>query len=118
MADIDWNDVTAFAPEATDVAAAAQTDILAHVNGDLDPDAFGGEGAAKYRLARIYLAAHHGALALRGGDAVGPVTLEQEGALMQQYAVAMGERALDSTNWGRMYLDLARTTVARVPYVF
>ena len=119
---IAWADVTAFASELSSVDVATQTDILAYVNAALAPDAFGGEASARLRIARIYLAAHHGALSLRS-SAAGPVVSRSEGDLSVTYgyslaSAASGDPLLDSTEYGKLYRQLVRTTAAlRGPFV-
>ena len=115
-----WTDVTAFAPDLSSVDASAQADVLAYVNAELDVSAFDGEAGAKTRLARIYLAAHHGAVSLTSSAAAGPVVEEKVGEISQKYgspaATVTGSILfLESTPYGRLYLGLVRTTIARLP---
>lgn len=120
MADIIWTDVVAFAPELSTIAAGAQTDILAHVNDTLVVTEFGGETAAKTRLARIYLAAHFGTVTAQGAaGAAGPVVSETVDRLSRTYGQPYGGGAapdsLDSTSYGKAFRALVRTTPARIP---
>ena len=113
--DIVWGDVVAFAARLADVAIAAQTDILNFVNNHLSPTGFGGEGSYRYRLARIYRAAHEGTLALRAAaDAVGGVSGRTEGDLSVTYAAAVtvvgSDPLLDSTEFGKLYRQLVKGT--------
>lgn len=109
---IQWADVTAIASELSGLGPEAQEMILAFVNESLEPDKLGGEGSARLRLARVYLAAHLGALVGAGSN--GPVTMEQEGPVMHQYARGVG---LDETSYGRRYREIVRTSAARLPWV-
>lgn len=121
MADITWTHVEDHAPELSGVSSAAQTDILAHVNVTLVVADFGGEDAAKLKLARVYLAAHFGTFALP--DVVGTagsVTSEKAGDLSREYgtetlALAFASSEYGSTVHGQMFLALVRTTPARAP---
>lgn len=114
MAAITWSDVTAHASDLSAVAAGAQTDVLAYVNEMVDPAKLGGETSSRYRLARIYLAAHLGTVSLkRGAAAAGPLISETVGEVTRMYgfsAAAAGDIA--STGWGREYLALIRRTAA------
>ena len=123
MAVITWVDVTNHAAELSAVVVAAQTDVLAHVNTALAVAVFGGEAAAKTKLARIYLAAHLGTLSLpsSSGAASGAVIEEKVGDISRKYADASsGTTAgsgLDATVYGLQFKALARTTVARFPLI-
>ncbi len=118
--DIAWAHVSAMDSSLSSTSAAAQDYILAHVNAALNADAFGGESSAKYRLARIYLAAHHGTMLLRSG-AAGTVQAESEEGVSVTYAILTGTSAgdslLDSTSWGQLYQELVRTSRGRLPFV-
>ena len=104
MADIVWTDVVDFDASMAGVAAGAQTLILAYVNDEaLQPTIFGGEDSWKYKLARIYLAAHLGTMARLQGVS-GPVSSESAGGLSTSYAVAMTRSNLGITSYGRAYL--------------
>lgn len=121
MADITWTDVTNHAPGLSSVSAGAQTDILAWSNDLLSVDEFGGEAAANTKLARIYLAAHSGTLALLGASgAAGPVTSEKAGGLSRSYGGALGAAASSdygSTVWGQQFVALCRTNPSRAGLV-
>lgn len=120
MADITWTDVTNhFASLAAPaVSVDAQTDILADVNANLSASVFGGEDNPKYKLARIYMAAHMGELEARNAraaGAVGAVTSKTIGAtsLSVTYgatASASSTALLRTTPGGAAYLGLLRTT--------
>lgn len=103
MADIDWTNVTNFAPELSTVSAGAQADILALVNTAFAVAEFDGEDGPVTKLARIYYAAHLGTL-VGSGAAGGLVASESAGGLSRSY-VAGG-----STTSG----DLAMTAYGRL----
>ena len=115
MAEIDWDNVTAFAPELSDVALTAQADILSYVNEELNVERLGGEDSVKLKLARVNLAAHLGTLALpnRAG-AHGPTIMEMEGPVMRQYTAGSG---LEETAYGRAFRSIVRNSAARGPFV-
>jgi len=118
VAAIDWDDVEAFDSALAAVDAAAQTDILAHVNTALEAGSFrNGEADARLRLARIYLAAHFAQSALTGSTGTGgPVKREQAGPLEIEYASAATGVGLDETAAGRRYKELIRgLAVFRAP---
>jgi hypothetical protein len=121
MAAITWADVTAHASDLTSLALGAQTDVLGYVNEAVDPDKFGGEAAHRYKLARIYLAAHLGTVSLkRGTPAGGPLISETVGEITRMYGFSSeaAPDAIASTGWGREYLALVRrTATSRGPLV-
>jgi hypothetical protein len=104
VANVVWQDVTALQANLSTVSEAAQMIILAHVNEDLNPDAFGGSDSAKYHLARVYLAAHLGELERRRGGASGQIVGKTIGtsAITINYAQASSgdTDALYQTAWG------------------
>ena len=82
MAAITWTDVLNHFAALSAVATGARTDILAHVNGyGIAVSKFDGEAGTLTKSARIYLAAHHGALELRAVGGVGQVTQMSEGGV-------------------------------------
>lgn len=116
MPNVVWQDVEALQSNLSTVDPAAQMIILAHVNEDLNPSAFGGEGTASYHLARCYLAAHLGELAKRKG-AGGQVTSETIGAtsITLSYAAVSSEGdALMQTSWGSQYAMMLRASPLRI----
>jgi hypothetical protein len=118
MADIVWNDVTAVAPELSTVSAGAQADLLSYVNTHVDPAKLGGVGSPKYRLARIYLAAHMATMSSQGGVGVaGPVISESAGGLSRSYALLNAQSGFSGSTYGDMYRHLIRTSAARAPLV-
>lgn len=121
MADITWTMVTDHAAGLTATSANAQTTILAWVNDEaLNPTTFGGEAAEKYKLARIYLAAHYGTVSSPLSSASGAAKKKKVGDLEIEYASFSppgSDPLLDTTQWGKAYRSLVRTTVARVPFI-
>lgn len=114
MADITWTDVTDIASELSVISSAARTMILALVNDHFDVEVFpDGEAGAKLKLARVYLAAHHGALGKKaGGFWTGEITGESADGLARQYASnsPMGTDALlDKTPYGQLLRWLIRS---------
>jgi len=98
---ITWSDVTAIAPELSDVSAQGQAAILAHVALQVGETEWGDYAA----MGQAYLAAHLGALALSSAGAGGAVQSESVGTVSVTYAVnaAVLGAGLDSTTWGREY---------------
>jgi len=118
MADIDWDDVEAIAPELSTVSADAQTMILAYVNDALDVSLFGGEDAAKTKLIRVYMAAHRGAMTQRNGVG-GSVSSQSVGGISRSYGtVGGGADDYNSTAYGQEYLSLIRNSPARIACVW
>ena len=117
MANIQWSDVTALQANLSAVDPAAQMIFLAHVNEDLNPAAFGGDGSPRYHLARCYLAAHLGELERRRGGASGSVQSKTIGtsSITLSYASAMSssEDVLRTTSWGGMYADMLAASPLR-----
>lgn len=115
MAAITWANVVDFEALVSSVPLAAQTAILAYVNGHVNVNAFDGEEGADTRLVRIYLAAHLGLGAVPvvgGGAGGGPIASISGGdGLAVSYAVtasATSNDQLGETAWGRKYRDLIR----------
>lgn len=120
MASITWADVLTMAPELSTVSAGGQTSILAYVNGALNVDEFvDGEDGAQLKLARIYLAAHLGTLALPdvSGASSSIVTSESAGPLSRSYAQLSTSEAQSLTSYGSFFSELIRRTPARAPIV-
>jgi hypothetical protein len=119
VAAIAWSDVTGFASGLTAVGAGARTDILNWVNNEgLSAANFGGEDSYRYRLARIYLAAHLGELALpqTASDAVASKTVSRD-SLSVTYASATTPDLLIATQWGGLLKDLIEASPAAVGFV-
>ena len=118
--DILWTEVANFDPKLANLDTGAQTHILAHVNTVLSTNEWGGEASPELRLARIYLAAHHGTMALRGDNATGPAVAKSAGPISIQYAAASPggtDTLFSKTNAGLMYLAMTRALPARAPMV-
>jgi uncharacterized membrane protein len=116
MAAITWEDVAALSTSLSTLSEEMQAAILDHVNTTLVVEEFGGEEAAKLKLARIYLAAHHGTIAERSDGKVGPVVSESAGPLSRSYSNGSSTNdGYDATSYGRAYSALLRTTPARAP---
>ncbi len=116
MADITWSDVTDHAPELSTVSANAQTDILAYVNDALDVAAFGGEDAAKTKLARVYMAAHMATVSENAAGGGGEVVSRAQGDMSISYAASSAGSSADgysATGYGRQYLTLVKSTYLR-----
>lgn len=113
MADIYWADVVALQSNLSGVAPAAQMIILAYVNEELNPRAFGGVSSAKYHLARAYMAAHMGELERRKGEQTVSGETIGTNSISLTYA-AVGEDALASTSWGQQFCSLASLSPLRI----
>jgi hypothetical protein len=115
VADILWQDVEALQSNLSTVSAAAQMIILAHVNEDLNPRAFGGDGSARYHLARCYLAAHLGELERRKGAQQASSKTIGTSSITIAYAQAQtGSEALLQTTWGTEYDRMVRSSPLRI----
>ena len=115
MAAIQWPDVVALQSNLDTVAAAAQMIILAHVNEDLNPDAFGGEASPRYVLARSYLAAHLGELVRRkGAQQLASKTIGTNSITLTYIAAHASPEALRQTTWGGQYLELLSQSPIRI----
>lgn len=133
MANITWDDVVklAPAPELEDPAVDTdlQTELLKLVNSEiLNVRIFGGSDSAKYKLARVYIAAHFASLSptatASGGTSgtVGPITSESEGGISRSYGdmttvPGSADSSWAATIYGQKYAMLARTTLSRLPFL-
>lgn len=127
MAAITWLHVVAHASTLAGVHVDQQADLLDLVNTQLNASMFGGEDAAKTKLARIYFAAHFASLPGAGtlpdgSAAAGPVTSESTGGVSRAYAAITAGGGSDADNWGetiwgRRYKTLLRGSIARFPRV-
>lgn len=111
-------DVLAIAPEFSTLADQAWVDILNYVNQinltacDSDFDR---------RLARIFLAAHIGAIVKSGsaGEA-GPLTGESAGGVRRSYglvASATSSGSITTTRYGQKYIEILEGTLVHGPMV-
>lgn len=116
MSAIVWDDVVNHAAELSGVNGDAQDDILAHVNTTLNVAVFGGEGSAKLKLARIYLAAHMATLQILGGSS-GDIQSESVGGVSYTYGGSTSTSEFNATSYGKQYTALVRNSVARFPLV-
>jgi hypothetical protein len=119
MAAIDWADVVAVAPTATDVDALAQTLILDYVNITLAVARFDGEDGPTTKIARVYLAAHH-ATTIQQLCNAGAVTSDKAGDLARAYANNIDSQAsvlLQGTAFGKAYLSVVRQTVIGIEVI-
>lgn len=131
MITITWSDVVDVAAElATGVSAGAQAKILARVEAQVNPAAFGGEDHPTYVLAKCYLAAHHGKLAKLAaaggvvGAGAGPITSMSEGGVSVSFGSSSsggssgGAGGLGNTPYGQQFRDLvAQSGVANAGFV-
>lgn len=104
---VTWAQVVSLCPDVATVPLAAQTLILAFVDGELDATRWG----SKYTLGAIYYCAHLGLGALAGsGSSAGPVISESVGGVSVAYGVSVAQSPTDlgSTGYGRQYQTLAR----------
>lgn len=116
MADVVWPDVVALDSSLSAVEPWAQTLFLDEANA-LNADAFDGANGPRFRLARVFLAAHRGRRLLdvaNSGGAAGPVTSEDVGGMSTTYAApAAGSTAggdFELTAWGQQYAELCRSS--------
>lgn len=89
MAAILWSDITPIYADLSTIDVAAQTMILAYVNGTLGVavDKFDGEEGPMTKLARVNLAAHMATMCVRGSSGgVGPIQSMSEGSVSVTYA--------------------------------
>lgn len=118
MPNVVWQDVEALQSNLSTVAPAAQMIILAHVNEDLNPAAFGGDGSARYHMARCFLAAHLGETERRRGASAGPLQSKTIGtsSITLSYAASMAssDDVLRTTSWGSMYAEMLASSPLRI----
>ena len=115
MADVIWADVVAVDPGVATLDSWAQRLYLAEANA-LNPNAFDGVDGPRFKLARVFLAAHRGrrGIDVAATGAAGPVTSESLGGMAVSYATpATSGSGLDDfglTAWGQQYQALCRTS--------
>ncbi len=133
MADIDWDDVTAIAPELAAVtiaeeevevvSTAAQTMYLASANAVFSTAEFvSGEDDPQLMLARIYWVAHFATLGRQmSGGQVGPLISQTHNGLSRAWfsnSPAGTDPTWDKTPYGTALRTLLRAGVSRAPLVF
>lgn len=111
-----WTEIAEMDPSLSTLGEAARAIILGDCYAMLTP----GQWGTYLDLAVKYLAAHTGALILRGGGlgATGPVTSESLGDASRSYAVGSvmaSATDLDATIWGKRFKLLARGVL---PFAF
>lgn len=115
MPDVIWADVAAVDSGVATIEPWAQRLFLAEANA-LNPAAFDGEAGPRFKLARIFLAAHRGRRVVDVGasGAAGPVASESLGGMAVTYATpaggGVGLEDFNLTAWGQQYLALCRTS--------
>lgn len=115
MAAITWTDVTSLPDTAlATITVLFQNLILEIVNTTgISVKNFGGEAAAKTKLARVLLAAHMATMLLRRGIG-GAVASQSEGGVSQSMAqILPNPSALDLTAYGQALRGLSAGTPAR-----
>ena len=117
MADIVWADVTGMFPGDTVLASvpvAAQTNILAYVNGDLSSAYFATDST--FKLARIYMAAHMATVGSRAGAVTsGPLQSATSGNVSMTYAnVTQAAFYTSTTSYGELYNGLLQSQPGRI----
>jgi hypothetical protein len=115
MPDIAWTDVLGVASELTTTPVPVQDALLAMVNAELSSKFFGGDDSARFKLARIYLAAHMAsAPGLAGVNYAGPINSEEEGGAKRSYeAIGPAARSHGSTMYGQMFDELVANSPMR-----
>lgn len=115
MAGVVWEDVVALQATLSAVDPAAQMIVLAYVNQDLNPNAFGGEDSARYHIARCYLAAHLGELARRkGAQQLASKTIGTSSITLTYVAAHASADALKQTSWGAQYSEMLEQSPLRI----
>jgi hypothetical protein len=118
MAAIDWTNVTDLLSALSTVTLGWQTSILGYVNNSLNADTYGGEDSYRYKIARVYLAAHMGLIWKKKGEVTGAVVSEDVGA--DSIRIGYGKvddlaKSLDLTFYGKEFERLTRETRAGFP---
>ena len=111
---IDWDNVVAVGAELSGVPAGTQNYILAHVEKQVD-DTIWGDLADD---ARIFLAAHLGAVYFQSPGAAGSVVSEGLGPMSVSYSATAGsDDELGTTKYGRYYLHMMRLLPSNLGFV-
>lgn len=122
---ITWDMVVDFAAELSTVDADAQAAIIAWINEALEVDLFDGEDGPMTKLARIYLAAHFGAMSkpstgVGAGTTTGPMVSSSAGGLTRSFANTLasgGSGTFSQTRYGVQYEGLLKMTTASFGFV-
>lgn len=115
MPNVVWQDIEALQSNLSTVSAAAQMIFLAHVNEDLNPAAFGGEGSPRYHIARCCLAAHLGELERRKGAKEASSKTIGTSSITIAYAAGQSSGdALLQTSWGAQYAEMLSASPLRL----
>ncbi len=133
--DLEWLDVTDFAPDLATIGVLTQRTILGYVNsigtkvmnttlgwlGDGCVSSYAIIAPGDLPMARLYLAAHLGMVTQRGaGGAAGPITSEAAGGLRTSYgliATPSGWFGLGSTEYGMQFLSILALSSAHGPFI-
>jgi hypothetical protein len=122
VADVIWDDVVnvaATSQQQTALSAIliwAQAEILAFVNGSLEPNFFDGEDGVTYARARVLLAAHYAILQSSSTTPAGPVVGSAAFGLQRSYAPPpmLAWMLHPETSFGRLFDELVRASPNRV----
>lgn len=116
MTAIVWQDVLDVAPVDADsfntLTLGQRTKIINLVEEMVNPSAFGGDTAARYLMARSWLAAHF-AYAMKNGNLLrGAISSRSEGGASVSYTnlFSTDPRLLALTVYGREFLTLVETS--------
>ncbi len=117
MAAIKWQDVSGLVPSLAALATEGQDGILAFVNAYFSPTIWGGEDSVRYKMARVFLAAHLATMSPWGGVSgrVTSKTISTSSASIN-YAQKLTTDGLELTEWGQMLrVMMAGNAGARMP---
>lgn len=119
MAAIVWSDVTSLPDAALATISVLFQDLILEIvnTTGLNAANFGGENAAKTKLARVLLAAHFATMFLRRGFAGVPASQSEGGVSESMAQILQGPRALDLTGYGQALHALAAGTPARAGFL-
>jgi uncharacterized protein DUF4054 len=121
VAAITWSNVTAIVPGLSSIAVEVSDAILEWVNAQVASSAWGGDDSVRYKMVRVFLAAHLATLGpwSTGGVGVsGRVTSKTMSATSASvtYQQKLTTEALQMTEWGQMYAWMIRGNArARMP---
>ncbi len=113
-----WTDVTDFMSALSSTPASMRALIIEYVNEEaLKASVFGGETTARYKMARIYLAAHMAIFMKLSWNQGGIPTSMSGGGLSESFQQSSANSEWASTGPGRLLLALINGSPARGPYV-